>query len=90
MGVDIQPPCPAAVFAAALVAARVESGIPSQAAFARAAGIDLVEANKYERGKRMPSLLRFARLTCRAGIDPLPILAALDGLDKPKPQGQTT
>lgn len=84
------PPCPAAVFAAALVAARIDSGIPTQAAFARAAGIALPEANKYERGKRMPTLLRFARLTCRAGVDPLPILAALDGLDQPKPEDPTT
>ena len=80
---------PAAVFAAALVAERQASGIPTQAALARAAGIDLVEANRYERGKRIPTLVRFARLTCRAGIDPVPILAALDGCDDRQPKDQT-
>jgi len=65
-------------FAVALIRARIDAGIPTQAAFARAAGISAVEACRYETGKRLPTLLSFASLTRRAGIDPIPLLASLD------------
>jgi len=70
-------------FGAALAAARLAAGIPSQAALARLAGISQVEANRYERGGRLPSLPRFARLVVLGQLDPAPLLAALAPLDQP-------
>jgi hypothetical protein len=70
-------------FGPALAAARLAAGIPSQAALARLAGISQVEANRYERGGRLPSLPRFARLVLLGQLDPAPLLAAIAPLDHP-------
>ena len=72
------PPRPiSAAIGDAIAQARREAGISSQCALARATGYSPVEINKYERGKRMPTLTTLARLTA-AGLDPVPILAACD------------
>lgn len=56
---------------------RKAAGLPSQADLSRAAGITQPEASRYESGRRLPSLPRFASLVKLTGIRPLPILRAL-------------
>jgi hypothetical protein len=66
-----------ASFGKALATARLEAGYPSQACLGRAVGLQAVEVCRFEGGSQLPSLRTFARLT-GAGLDPLPLLAALD------------
>lgn len=75
-------------FGKALAIARQEAGIPTQAGLARATDLTPVEANRYERGTHLPTLTRFAHMTRTAGLDPVPLLAALDPEpDTTDPQG---
>jgi hypothetical protein len=65
-------------FGQALKCARIQLGIPSQAALSRATGIDTASICRFEGGIRLPSLLQFAVLTL-CGLDAVALLAALDG-----------
>jgi hypothetical protein len=76
-----------AAFGKALAVARLEAGYPSQACLGRAIGLQAVEVCRFEGGSQLPSLRTFARLT-GAGLDPLPLLAALD--PPPAEQGTAT
>lgn len=74
-------------FGEALANERKAAGFPCQVHLARATDIQAVELCRYESGRRLPSLPVFARLT-GAGLDPLPLLAALDAEpDSPAEQG---
>lgn len=74
----VQGPSPVAMrFGQSLRAIRTEAGFPSQAALSRATAMAAAEICRYETGKALPTLAVFARLT-RAGLDPIPLLAAFD------------
>jgi transcriptional regulator with XRE-family HTH domain len=67
----------AQAFGAALATERKLAGFPTQACFSRGTGLSASEIWRFESGGRMPNLQTFARIT-RVGIDPIPILAAID------------
>lgn len=66
-------------FGNALMTEMKNAGFVSQRELARTCGDDPVYINRYCTGARIPTLIRFAAIT-RAGLDPIPLLAALDGL----------
>ena len=59
------------------------AGFQTQRELARAAGLPFEECHRFIKGTRLPTLLRFAKLT-KAGIDPIPLLAALDAAEPPE------
>lgn len=71
-----QASAPFLPFAVALRDAATAAGYTSQRSLCRAAGLMPDEVNRFFIGTRLPTLQRLAALT-RAGIDPLPLIAAV-------------
>jgi hypothetical protein len=71
-----QASAPFLPFAVALRDGAAAAGYPSQRALGRAAGLAPDEVNRFFLGVRLPTLPRLAALV-RAGIDPLPLIAAI-------------
>lgn len=74
---------PFARFGEALLTEMKQAGIVSQGELSRCSSLERVEINNYATGRRLPTLVRFAALT-RAGLDPIPLLAALDEIEEEK------
>jgi hypothetical protein len=70
------PPVPFPAFGAAMRAGATLAGFVSQRALSRRCGIMPDELQRYFAGTRLPTLPRFAAIVA-AGIDPLPLIAAI-------------